>query len=229
MSLFDFSFSRPIGSYSKVQGLVSKWKRNQPSQLRSPRVAGKEYLDLGCGPNTHPGFINLDYDWQPGVDLCWDLARGLALPDGSMKGVFSEHCLEHFSLPTVRFLLAEIRRVLRPGGVVRIVVPDAGLYLDLYARRRAGEATADFPYEDAVRSAGLTSPLASVNRVFYVDRDSPAGHRCMFDADLMTELLGLSGFEHVRREQFRTGRDPKLLIDAEHRNVESLYMEASAG
>ena len=229
MSLSDFSFRRPLGSYTRVQALVSKWQRNRRSQLTSSRVVGKEYLDLGCGPNTHPGFINLDYVWHPGIDLCWDVAEGISLPDASMKGVFSEHCLEHFSLPTVRFLLAEIRRLLRPGGVVRIVVPDAGLYLDLYSRRRAGEATADFPYEDAVRASGLTSPLASVNRVFYVDRDSPAGHRCMFDRDLLTELLGLAGFRDVRRERFGTGRDPRLLIDAEHRNVESLYIEASAG
>lgn len=226
MGLRDFSWRRPIGSYSKVQGLLSRLRRNRGWQAEASRLAGKHYLDVGCGPNTHAAFINLDYDWYPGVDVCWDIARGLPLAAGSVQGIFSEHCLEHFSLPTVRFVLQEFRRVLRPGGTLRIIVPDAQHYLDLYARRMAGEQTEDFPYEDAIREMGLSAPLLSVNRVFYVDRASPAGHRCMFDFALLSELVAKAGFGEVRREAYRTGRDAGLLIDSEHRRVESLYLEA---
>lgn len=226
MGLLDVSIRRPLGSYAKVQALISRWMRNRRSQLRSPRVAGKQYLDVGCGPNTHADFINLEYSWHPGIDLCWDVVHGIPLADGSLRGIFSEHCLEHFSLPTVRFLFSEFHRLLSPGGTLRIVVPDAGRYLDLYARREAGETTDEFPYEEEDRAIGLRSPLVSVNRVFYIDRDSVAGHRCMFDQSLLIELMTAAGFQGAQRREFRCGRDPRLLIDSEQRWIESICVEA---
>ncbi len=229
MGLLDISFRRPINSYSKVQSVFSWLRRGRRFQLSSPRVTAKEYLDVGCGPNTHDGFINLEYRWHPKVDLCWDVSKGIPLKDSSLKGIFTEHCLEHFSLPKVRFLLQEFRRLLRPGGTARVVVPDAGLYIDIYQRKMAGDRSASFPWEifDRDASGGLTAPLVSVNRIFYLDRDSPAGHRCMFDEVLLTELMTTAGFQNVRRASFRVGRDPFLLIDTETRAIESLYLEGS--
>jgi predicted SAM-dependent methyltransferase len=228
MSISQISLRRPLTSYAKVQALVGWLIRGRPFQLRSPRVTSKQYLDVGCGPNTHEGFINLEYRWHPGIDLCWDVTRGIPLPDHSLRGIFSEHCLEHFPLPTVYSLLHEFKRLLAPGGTVRIIVPDAELYFDIYDRKRRGDGGAVFPYEEHDSFQGIYSPLLSVNRIYYTDRHSPAGHRCMFDHALTSALLTAAGFRDVRRESFRKGRDPGLLIDTESRAVESLYVEASA-
>lgn len=227
MGIRDISLQRSIWSYSRVQALVSALRRNRRWQLRRPGLAGKRYVNVGCGPNVHPDFINVEYQWLPGVDLCWDLTRGLPLATGSVQGVYTEHCLEHFSLPAARALVAEFFRVARPGSVVRVVVPDAGLYLDTYRRKMDGDATAKFPFEDAVHARDrLVSPMVDVNAIFYTDRDSPAGHRCLFDFALLAELLGSVGFTEVTRCSFRAGRDPKLLIDSPGRQIESLYVEA---
>ena len=220
-------WGRSWTSYARVQALIGTYRRNRSFQIRSSRVHGKTYLNVGCGANTQPVFLNLDYTWHPGIDLCWDIRQGIPLASGSMQGIFSEHCLEHFSLPTVRFVLKEFRRLLQPSGTLRLVLPDAGLYLGLYAQRVAGEISPPFPYEDADRRCGLRSPLVSVNRLFYLDRDSSAGHRCMFDADLLAELLVEAGFQEVECCTFRRGRDPRLLIDSETRQIESLYCEAT--
>ena len=163
---------------------------------------------------------------MPGVDLCWDVARGLPLPDRSMAGIFSEHCLEHFSLSAAVPLLKEFRRVLAPGGTLRIVVPDAELYLLTYASRRRGEQPLRFPFEANERRDPLWTPVLSVNRVFYQDRDSPAGHRTMFDFELLAATLGQSGFGRVERKRFGESRDPALAIDTPGRACESLYAEA---
>jgi len=219
---------RTWSSYAKVQAWIGHAIRNRRFQLGRGRVRESRYLDLGCGRNTHAAFVNMDFFWHPAVDLCWDLRRGLPFAGGRLLGIFSEHCLEHFSLPAVEALLRECRRVLAPGGTVRLAVPDAELYLRTYARAADGESEARFPFQDQEGLAGDYVPLLSVNRVFYQDRDSPAGHRVMFDFALLALLLRRAGFERIVKEEFRSGRDPVLLIDAPERRVESLYVEASA-
>src|SRR3954471_10130512 len=92
--------SRRLTSYAKVRALAGRFFRNRGFQLRRRRVQSLRYLDIGCGPNSHPEFVNLDYLWHPTIDVCWDITRGMPFASGSMQGIFSEHCLEHFPLAT---------------------------------------------------------------------------------------------------------------------------------
>ncbi|HRI80835.1 MAG TPA: methyltransferase domain-containing protein [Opitutaceae bacterium] len=227
MALVHFSLRRSLFSYAKVQAVVGHLIRNRPFQLRRQHIRQLGYLDLGCGLNTHAGFINLDYQWRPDIDVCWDVTRGLPFADSSMDGVFSEHCLEHFSLPDAERLLKEVRRIIRADGTFRIIVPDAERYLRTYIHQVGGHTEQRFPFQDTEAGSPTWTPLQSVNRVFYQDRESPAGHRIMYDAQLMEKLLRLSGFTHVTCCDFAQGRDPTLLIDTADRAIESLYMEAS--
>ena len=213
-----FSFSRPIGSYSKVCFLWSAIIRNRRIQLARMNLRGRRYLNIGCGPNIKPGFVNIDYAWQPGIDLCWDITNGIPFPDGSMQGIFTEHCLEHIAFDKCRDVLRECRRVLKKGGLLRVVVPDAQLYVDLYARFGAGGIT-KFPY------AHLNShetPMMAVNRVF-----NGYGHAFGYDEETLRNILCDAGFVDIRREHFMCGRDKTMLIDNEWRARESLYMEGS--
>ncbi len=78
-------------------------------------------LNLGCGTDIRPGFVNLDSADLPGVDVVHDLDR-LPLPfdDASFDEVVCQDVLEHVDYPP---LLGEIHRLLRPGGRVRIRSP----------------------------------------------------------------------------------------------------------
>jgi SAM-dependent methyltransferase len=219
---------RPLGSYAKVQALVGSLVRNRRFQLGTMRVRGLKYLDLGCGANLHEDFINLDFLWRPGVDGCWDIARGLPFASRSMRGVFSEHCLEHFSLPAAIEILKECRRILASGAILRIVVPDGEKYLSTYSRQLSGDASSRFPFQDQDVWQGKFSPILSVNRIFYWDRDSPHGHRFMYDFHLLQTVLLECGFRSVSRTAFAVGTDPVLLIDSASRAEESLYLEAAA-
>jgi SAM-dependent methyltransferase len=225
--LHTLSLRRPLTSYAKVQAALGSVIRNRSYQLRRTRVRQCSYLDVGCGPNTHEGFINLDYQWHPGIDVCWDIARGLPFRDGSMQGIFSEHCLEHFPLPEARRLLAEFRRVLASTGRLRLVVPDGGLYLQTYARQVAGDTSVAFPYQEQEARDPLWTPVVSVNRVFYQDRESLFGHRTIYDFQLLRQLLVAAGFGAVVQREFGQGADARLLIDTPSRRVESLYVEAT--
>ena len=221
----DFSHSRPSlrrspWSYSKLQAAVAAVIRGRRAFVDWDSLRRKHYLDLGCGPNIHPCFINLDYAWRPGINLCWDITKGLPLADRSLAGIFSEHCLEHLSLATTDGVLAECWRVLQPGGTLRIVVPDGELYLMGYSSLMAG-AAGRLPYADSDSYQGLYSPMLSVNRIF-----REHGHLFIYDYVTLAQLLERRGFIAIRREHFRSGYDQQLLIDSEHRAQESLYVEA---
>ena len=89
-------------------------------------------LHLGAGTHRPPGWVNVDVLGMA-PDLAWDLRRRLPFPDGAAEAVFLEHVLEHFTLAAGLDLLDECRRVVRPGGIVRVGVPDFGRYLESYA------------------------------------------------------------------------------------------------
>jgi hypothetical protein len=193
--------------------LVSRLIRNKRMFMRPPRAG--DYLDVGCGLNVRAGFCNLDYDWRPGVDICCDITRGLPVADGVIAGLFTEHCVEHIAFRSFLFVAAEFYRVLRPGAIVRIAVPDGALYLRNYCDRAA------LPYAEEDALDGLYTPIMSVNRIFRAH-----GHLFIYDFETLAAILARVGFKDVRRCSFGTGADPKLLIDTPARAVESLYVEA---
>ncbi len=220
-----FSLRRPLCDYTKIQRLYSRFIRCGAWQLRSrvlnARLREHPYLNIGCGLNVHPGFVNLDYYWRPGVMLCWDICRGLPRLPTAVAGIHTEHCLEHVPLEAAARVLGGCLAALQPGGTLRVVVPDAGMYLDLYARRQAGQDIR-FPYVTDKQRQNGTTPMMAVNRVFRAD-----GHQFAYDEETLHGLLHDSGFVDIKRAAFRVGRDAHLLIDTESRACESLYMEAS--
>lgn len=215
----QLSWRRPITDYSKVQSLIGSAVRNRRSFAR--RHANARYVNLGCGPNNRAGFLNVDYLWRPNIDLCWDVTKGLPLSDRQCDGIFTEHMLEHIEFNEAKRVLAECRRVLKPGGVLRVIVPDGEIYLNAYAKLRQGEP-ADMPYRDHhLAENPRATAIYSVNRLFCYH-----GHRFIWDAEAMSEALREAGFADVKRRAFMEGDDPVLLLDSEHRAAESLYMEA---
>lgn len=120
--------------------------------VASPKTASSvKCLNLGCGSRTVSGWTNLDRKASgPGV-IEHDLRRPLPFADASFDFVYSSHVLEHFSRADGESLVKESVRVLRPGGILRVVVPDmehlARLYLRSLERAVAGEENAAPDYE----------------------------------------------------------------------------------
>jgi predicted SAM-dependent methyltransferase len=221
MSL-EMPLSRPVTDYYKVRHLLTKVLRNRGFLLDRESLAAKQYLDLGCGANTHPEFINVDYNWSPGIDICWDITKRLPLPPEAVIGIFSEHCLEHLPLAAGDAVLGECWRLLKPGGTIRISVPDGELYLSRYVRIKQGDPDISLPHAQKDEFEGLYAPIMSVNRIFRAH-----GHQFIYDFETCAQLLKRNGFVDIRRESFRRGRDANLLLDREARALESLYVEAS--
>ncbi len=81
-------------------------------------------LNLGCGLNKKPGFINVDIHGDP--DLAWDLERfPWPWPDNSADEIWMIHVLEHLGrdYPTFIRIIQELYRVAKPDGAIKIAVP----------------------------------------------------------------------------------------------------------
>jgi SAM-dependent methyltransferase len=110
-----------------------------------------KYVNLGCGRRYHPDWINIDIvPSGPGV-IQHDLRQGIPLPDNSCDVVYSAAVLEHMRREDALTFLRECYRVLKPGGIVRVGVPDLEKLCQLYlSKLRAvldGDAAAVHDYD----------------------------------------------------------------------------------
>lgn len=98
-----------------------RWPRPVRRRHRPP---ARSLLNLGCGDRRHDDWVNTDLVPVAADVLAVDLRKPLPFPDGSFEGVYASHVLEHLAPIEALALLRECRRVLRPEGTVRVVVPD---------------------------------------------------------------------------------------------------------
>ncbi len=88
----------------------------------SRTLLGRVEIEIGCGPKKAPGRIGVDHLALPGVDVIANLEEGLgAFPSHCADVIHARSVLEH--VLNVGGLLAEIHRVLKPGGQFRVFVP----------------------------------------------------------------------------------------------------------
>ena len=203
-------------AWKKIRRLVSWLIRCRPTFVRQNKIPRVQYLNVGCGENVRNTFINLDYRWQPGIDICWDITRkNYPLADNNLIGIYSEHCLEHIDFESCRHSLAEFFRLLNSGGRVRLVVPDGEIYMDAYQAQKL-DPDQKAPYGEAEDTV-----MISINRVM-----RGWGHQFIYDFTTLRLLLQEAGFTDVEKCALMVGTDPTLLIDSADREPESLYVEA---
>ena len=170
-------------------------------------------LHLGSGTHRLDGWVNVDLLGMP-ADVRWNVTRPLPFPDGSATAVFLEHVAEHFPLAAALELLEEARRVLGPGGILRVGVPDFGRYLASYA----GDRT----FLESERP-GRPTPLLAVAEVALAH-----GHRSVWDAETLELALAEAGFVDVRRREFGDS-DLDPAPDRPERRAETVYAEGRVG
>ncbi|HLJ69543.1 MAG TPA: methyltransferase domain-containing protein [Chloroflexota bacterium] len=212
------------------RGLVRTWRRLFPQWMRTPircaitdamgvrrqdrleaiRQRRPLQLHLGSGDRYKEGWVNVDLVGHR-VDLPWNLNRPLPLETGTVDAVFHEHVLEHLTLERGLALLEECHRVLRPGGTLRIGVPDAEAYVRSYCSDPNGFLTAMRP--------GRPTPLLALQEEFYWH-----GHRTMYDFETLSLVGVAAGFGRFKRCAFgESGLDPAP--DSAGREGDTLYVE----
>ncbi len=200
-------------------------------------------LQSGCGDAVRRNWLNSDYrplhDSQdqrtaPGrvyrIDddrffLQHEVPKPFPIEDGSLDWCYSEHFIEHLTLADGIAWLADMRRLLRPGGFVRLSTPDLRKYIRAYLDpgdpflAQHGTKIAD-SFED---TSAVERPAFMVNQTFY-----SWGHRWMYDPDEIRHAAVAAGFrpDSVEERGYRDSRAPEVApLDIPSRENESFYVE----
>lgn len=206
-----------------------RWREN--GLLVAAYLAGDEQkLHLGSGTNLLPEWLNTDLyaaNVSRGVAYL-DIREPFPLPARSFDFVFSEHLIEHVSFEDGQRALVECRRVLRPGGVVRIATPDLARVAGLMVHDNPG-----YVRRSAERYANVIAPRPGfvVNNFF---RDW--GHQFVYDRDTLSYALELAGFGVVTEHEVGSSAHADLcgierhgeIIGHEDNLFETFVLEAVA-
>jgi SAM-dependent methyltransferase len=213
--------------------------------MRHTRVGDLARLNLGCGPNAPAGWLNVDGSWNawlsnhvylrktlraigvlgknsPGAQwnvrpLVHDLTKRLPFEDNTVSVIYGAHVLEHLYLADAQRLLGECKRVLRPGGVIRLVVPDLRSMVASYLKNKNGGspsaaekiAAADQLNENlGFRSAA--PPKGNFLFQFYSLWKDFHHHKWMYDADSLVRYMESAGFAAVSEKGYLQSEIPGI-------------------
>jgi ubiquinone/menaquinone biosynthesis C-methylase UbiE len=201
----------------------------------STQLNGAEKLNLGCGPNAPEGWLNLDGSWNAwmsnhaflrkvlrlaGVlksasDVQWkvrplvhDLTKPLPLGDNTISVIYASHVLEHLYLIDAQKLLLECNRVLRPGGLIRLVVPDLRSMAANYMNSKNGKTaisqkiSAADQLNEKLGFRSPTPPRGSVLLQIYSHWKDFHHHKWMYDSDSLINYMQGAGFVDVAEKQY---------------------------
>jgi predicted SAM-dependent methyltransferase len=220
----------------------------EKSEMKQTNRTQAEYkVNLGCGAQVVDGWVNVDYaigarlsriplfaapnrrigffnvKWDEHI-LIHDLRKPLPFKSNSVYVVYSFHTLEHFDREDGRRLLSECYRVLRTGGLARIVVPDLRHIVSCYID---GNIPADKFCEELrvyQRHIGKTP----IHR--FISSQIAFPHKCMYDQAALLSVMTEIGFQAEVKTQFDSAIPDIRSIEMERRSdATSVIVEGVKG
>jgi predicted SAM-dependent methyltransferase len=168
--------------------------------IYAPTAIHRHKLHLGSGDHRIRGWINVDFSAAMPVDVVADLTREMPFRSGSVDLIHSEDFIEHVDASSGKLVLRECHRILRSGGVMRVLTPDLrALIGEIYVRRDQRHIRWCRAYLDAA------GPCESLNMHVRMGGD----HRFVYDEEHLASLLREIGFE-VRHVRYNWSKEPEL-------------------
>jgi predicted SAM-dependent methyltransferase len=204
------------------------WRRvGTGREARKFKGAQGLWVNIGCGPCGKSNWVNTDIDAYPGVNCFWDCRRSLPFPNGSAKCIFTEHFVEHLDYcEEIPRFLSECHRVLEPGGIIRIIVPDAQKYIEGYCSTGWEQLTTVRPLGPELSDVHFGSKYNTKMELLNVVFRQYFEHKFAWDYESLEFVLRQYGFPTVQRQSFGQSLLKGLAIDMAERASESLYVEA---
>jgi predicted SAM-dependent methyltransferase len=141
-------------------------------------------LNLGCGTRKIHGFINIDSRLECGPDAVIDIRYVNTLYKNKATLIYACHVLEHFSRNEIQKILANWYDCLRPGGTIRLSVPD---------------------FDKIVRVYTMNGDLSQLYGYLYGGQKNEFDyHKIVFNLDTLSNLLKSVGFININKYDWRT-------------------------
>lgn len=154
-------------------------------------------LHLGCWHRVIPGFVHVDLCDMPHIDHKSSIDALPFIADASASLVYCSHALEYFDRDEARKVLAEWHRVLAPGGVLRLAVPDFAALIKVY--QQSGDL------------ARVLGPLYGKMAIATPEGPKTLYHKTTYDEASLSALLLECGFTAPEHWDWR---------DTEHAQVD---------
>ncbi len=198
----------------------NRWMPAQRRRIDDLRRLREVRLHLGCGLRVIPGWINIDCFEAEGIAFECDFRDPLPFADGAVQMLYSEHVLEHLQEHDAQTLLREGHRVLKPGGLIRLGMPDAEIFIRAYVNH-------DQAFFDAARYIGspvrpLDTPMKVINQMARMG----GHHHYAWDFETLRLAMEQAGFQRVVRGTSGTSGHEGLCLDDPAHAFETLYAEA---
>lgn len=183
----------------------------------------KKLLHLGCGPCIYHSkaheWVNMDISSEHNPDIVMDYLKcAEVFPKESFDGCLIIHSLEHISFPEgVQTFFREVRKVLKPGAILRIVVPDLGLVARKYVNGESLQDIFDGPY--------YTYKDLPATRFLFWARGWE--HTVLFDEQLLRELATEAGWKNCKVMPFSVSQVPEM-SGLDRFQTESICFECEA-
>jgi predicted SAM-dependent methyltransferase len=146
-------------------------------------------LHLGCGKRYIPGFVHIDLADFPHIDFKQSVDKLPNFRANSVDLIYSSHTFEYFDRMQGEDVLREWRRVLKPGGILRLAVPDFEALAKVYSQYRNLDL--------------IHGPLYGRMVVRSGTKDLILFHRTCYDFKSLSRILKKCGFRNVHRYDWR--------------------------
>lgn len=159
-------------------------------------------INLGSGHYKLDGWINVDIDFDSRPSVIADLSAGLPFRDGTADFMHSEDFIDQLDLETAARFLKECYRVLKPGGVIRVLTPDVEKLCRLYLDDPDALKALWRDHVGVPLKFGTTAEIVNLGMRF-------AGHTFLYDAETFARLAWDCGFE-AKQVAFQQSEHPPL-------------------
>lgn len=178
-------------------------------------------VNVASGPFGEKDWINIDMFRHSNIAFTFDCRKKLPFRNSSVVRIRAEHVVEHFDVKeeAPRFL-QECRRVLKPEGVLRIVVPDIEKFVKAYLANENQEWK-NIGWDIDNLPADMPTPVYVLNHVFRQDGE----HKFGYDFEALKQIVMENGFSKVIRQEWGKSVDEKLCADLENHRPYSLYVD----
>ena len=220
-------------------------------------ISGYNKLNVGASPDDMiPDWLNISmwggvfndmvdkqvegyevYEYKNGSDvLNYDVTKGLPFEDNSIDYIYSSHFIEHLSFGDAIEFFKECKRVLKRGGILRIICPDLEKWINNYIQndkqffdKYKQQIDIDTPSNYVYNLLDKVNTKGQIMCSNFYNWD----HKWMWDFESMELVLKDVGFDKIRKSSSLVSNIPQVeSVEAPSielfgkRILESLYVES---